>query len=103
MERGILVQLLLSSATCLIAYALTREFSGDEGAARVCALLVATNPVLIFYSNQPLTETLHVFFLLSSLSLLYLQRYWAGSAAWLHRCWFGRRSTCWRHFSSSPS
>ncbi len=64
-------QVLLSSGLVFVAYALARRIFHSPVAARYAAVLIAFDPVMIFYSDQALTETLYTFLLCTALLLFY--------------------------------
>lgn len=79
----ILVQAVLSAATALIVYYLSREIFRSNIAASLAGLLAACDPVEAFYANQRLSETLFTFLLALSLLLFYRRKCLAGSVVFI--------------------
>lgn len=78
--HGILpVQALLSALTAALAGTLAYRLFGSALAMAVAGLMAAFHPVLIFYANMRLTETLFTFLLIASLLAFYERQYLAGS------------------------
>src|SRR2546423_5159150 len=68
------VSALAGAATVPVAYCIVREFGQRRTVARVAALLVAVNPMLVWYSQEARPYGLVTF--LSALSLLMFARVW---------------------------
>lgn len=73
------LQLLLSAATVLLVYRLALNVWRDHTAALVSAALCAVHPVLVYYANLHLNETIFIFLLLLGLHLLYRTKIFAAS------------------------
>ncbi|MFI4987957.1 MAG: hypothetical protein ACHQF3_11005 [Alphaproteobacteria bacterium] len=79
---GILwLQALVSALTAVLAAALAESVFASRAAAVVAGLLVALHPVLIFYADMRLSETVYTFLEMAALVALYRGRWWLGSAA----------------------
>lgn len=64
------VQLGLSAATVCLVYALAKHLWSNANAALFAGWLCAIHPMLIYYANLRLTETLYIFLLVAGLLLL---------------------------------
>lgn len=64
-----IIQAVISTATCCIAYRLASAISKDQRTGLLAAGILALSPVFILESAQILTETLYVFLLSSALWL----------------------------------
>jgi hypothetical protein len=73
------VQAVLSALTAAMVAMLAARLFGCWQAGAVAALLAAVDPLLIFYANMRLTETLYTFLLVAALAGLYLRWYWLGA------------------------
>jgi len=80
-DNVLYAQALLSAATVVLVYGLAREVFTERAPARWAALLMAVEPLTIFYANQRMSETLFIFLVCSALLLLYRQRILLGSIA----------------------
>ncbi len=82
-SRILALQLVLSSACVVLVYLLAVRVFDDRRIARVAALLMAFEPLSIYYANQRLTETLYAFLLLAALLALSGRRYALGSVCFV--------------------
>ncbi len=85
-----LLQSLLDTSTVLATFLLARHLSGKDAAALLAALLVAINPLLIYFSGLLLSETLLTTMLAWGMVLL---SYGNDAAAIPRRKWFWMAGT----------
>ena len=64
---GKLVAALFGVGSCLFVYAISFRLTADRTAALLMFLLIALNPLHIFYSASAMTDVPHVFFVLAAL------------------------------------
>lgn len=69
------VQALLSAATVPLVHGIALEAFGRRDVARWAALLMAVEPLSVFYANQRMSETLFVAALCAALLALYRRRW----------------------------
>jgi hypothetical protein len=67
---GKIVSALFGAGSCILVYAITLRLTRDRRAALATFLLVALNPLHIFYSASAMTDVPHAFFVLASLYFL---------------------------------
>lgn len=72
---GKLVSAVFGVGVCLFLYALTLTVTGSRAAATVIFLLIALNPLHIFYSASAMTDVPHSFFVLATLYFVLKQRW----------------------------
>jgi len=77
---GKLVAAVFGAAVCLLVYQLTLQLTAHRTAALLAFLLIALNPLHIFYSASAMTDVPHAFFVLASLYFCLRQR-WIPAAA----------------------
>ena len=71
----------LSAATAVLAAVLAFELFASVPAAAAAGLLAAFHPLLIFYADMRLSETVFTFLELAGLVALYRGRWWLGATA----------------------
>ena len=76
---GKIVSGLCGAGSCLLVYAITLRMTGDRRVALATFLLIALNPLHIFYSASAMTDVPHAFFVLASLYFL-LSGNWIAAA-----------------------
>jgi hypothetical protein len=64
---GKIVAALFGAGTCLLVYLVTQRLTANETAAMWMFLLVALNPLHIFYSASAMTDVPHAFFVIAAL------------------------------------
>src|SRR5438309_1093744 len=64
---GKLVAAMFGVASCLIVYAISFRLTANRTAAMLTFLLIALNPLHIFYSASAMTDVPHAFFVLAAL------------------------------------
>lgn len=79
---GKLVSALFGSGACLFVYGITLRLTGNRRAALVIFLVIALNPLHIFYSASAMTDVPHSFFVLAAL-------YFVLSGDWIVAAIFG--------------
>ena len=76
---GKLVSAVFGIGVCLFIYAITFTLTGSRKAAALIFLLIAFNPLHIFYSASAMTDIPHAFFVLGALYFV-LQKKWVIAA-----------------------
>jgi Gpi18-like mannosyltransferase len=76
---GKLVSASFGAGACLLVYGITLRLTGNQRAALVMFLLIALNPLHIFYSASAMTDVPHAFFVLAALYFV-LKRNWIAAA-----------------------
>jgi Gpi18-like mannosyltransferase len=76
---GKLVSAVFGIGVCLFVYAVTFTLTGSRKAAALTFLLIALNPLHIFYSASAMTDIPHAFFVLGALYFV-LKKKWAIAA-----------------------
>jgi hypothetical protein len=76
---GKLVSALFGAGACLLVYGITLRLTGNQRAALVMFLVIALNPLHLFYSASAMTDVPHAFFVLGALYFV-LRRNWIGAA-----------------------
>jgi hypothetical protein len=79
---GKIVSALFGAGTCLFVYAITLRLTADRRAALAMFLLIALNPLHIFYSASAMTDVPHAFFVAAAL-------YFVLSGNWIVAVIFG--------------
>jgi hypothetical protein len=79
---GKLVAAFFGAGTCLLVYLITKRLTNNETAALWMFLLIAFNPLHIFYSASAMTDVPHAFFVLAAL-------YFVLSGNWMVAAIFG--------------
>src|SRR5437868_6284875 len=64
---GKIVSALFGAGTCIFVYAITFRLTADRRASLAMFLLIALNPLHIFYSASAMTDVPHAFFVLAAL------------------------------------
>ena len=64
---GKIVAAIFGAASCLFVYLVTRQLTKNETAALCIFLLIACNPLHIFYSGSAMTDVPHAFFVMATL------------------------------------
>jgi hypothetical protein len=78
---GILwLQAFVAALTAALAALLALEIFASRAAAAVAGLAVAFHPVLIFYANMRLSETVFIFLETAAFAAFYRKSWWLGSA-----------------------
>jgi hypothetical protein len=77
---GKVVSALFGGAVCLLVYLVTLQLTAHRTASLLAFLLIALNPLHIFYSASAMTDVPHAFFILASLYFCLRQR-WILAAA----------------------
>jgi len=73
------LDILISTATIVVAYKLADAVFASRSVAMLSALITAAYPLLIFFSLKAMTEPLYIFLLLLSMLFFYEKRISAGS------------------------
>jgi len=76
---GKIVSALFGVGTCILVYLITEQLTSNNRAALLIFLLIALNPLHIFYSASAMTDVPHAFFVLAALYCA-LKKRWVGSA-----------------------
>lgn len=76
---GKIVSAVFGAGTCLFVYAITFRLTADRRAALVMFLLIALNPLQVFYSASAMTDVPHAFFVVAALYFV-LSRNWIVAA-----------------------
>ena len=76
---GKIVSAIFGVGACLLIYSITLRLTANHTAALLGFLLIALNPLHIFYSASAMTDVPHAFFVLASL-LFILRRGWVCAA-----------------------
>src|ERR1041385_1664166 len=79
---GKIVSALFGAATCLFVYAITLQLTANRRAALAMFLLIALNPLHVFYSASAMTDVPHAFFVVAAL-------YFVLSGNWIFAAIFG--------------
>src|SRR5882724_1812798 len=79
---GKLVAALFGVGSCLFVYAITLRLTANRTASILTSLLIALNPLHIFYSASAMTDVPHAFFVLAAL-------YFVLSGNWIFAAAFG--------------
>lgn len=77
----IIIQIIASSATSVIIYLLSKEITHSQKSALISGLIASTYPLLIFFSNAVLTETIYIFMLFLALMFWQYKLWWLAAAA----------------------
>src|SRR3954469_376580 len=64
---GKVVAALFGAGTCLFVYLVTKRLTKNDAAALLIFLLIAFNPLHVFYSASAMTDVPHAFFVLACL------------------------------------
>lgn len=76
---GKIVSAIFGVGACLLVYSITQHLTANRAAAFFAFLLIALNPLHIFYSASAMTDVPHAFFVLGTLCLV-LKRSWVWAA-----------------------
>jgi Dolichyl-phosphate-mannose-protein mannosyltransferase len=79
---GKIIAALFGAGTCGLVYLLTKQLTNDRKAAFWIFLLIAVNPLHVFYSASAMTDVPHAFFVLAAL-------YFALTGNWIVAAMFG--------------
>jgi hypothetical protein len=79
---GKIIAALFGAGTCLLVYLITKQLTNDRKAALWIFLLIAFNPLHIFYSASAMTDVPHAFFVLAAL-------YFVLTGNWIIAAMFG--------------
>jgi hypothetical protein len=79
---GKIVSAVFGAGTCLFVYAITFQLTAERRAALAMFLLIALNPLHIFYSASAMTDIPHAFFIVAAL-------YFVLSGNWIVAAIFG--------------
>jgi len=76
---GKIVAAIFGAGTCLFIYLITQRFTNNDTAALLMFLLIALNPLHIFYSASAMTDVPHAFLVCSALYFV-IARNWIAAA-----------------------
>src|ERR1041385_2572408 len=79
---GKIIAALFGAGTCLLVYLVTEQLTKDRKAAFWMFVLIAVNPLHIFYSASAMTDVPHTFFVLAAL-------YFVLTGNWIIAAMFG--------------
>jgi Dolichyl-phosphate-mannose-protein mannosyltransferase len=86
---GKIVAAFFGAGTCLFVYLVTKRLTQNEGAALCMFLVIAFNPLHVFYSASAMTDVPHAFFVLGALYFV-LTRNWIVAATFAALAGFTR-------------